>query len=142
MFVLVWLHSLSGELGNHCIHLHVPRLYIAGSSHVMAVSSGKEVVFKQAILCALSKIGKPGMIKKYWQPFVFYHCYPSQETWEIFQLTLNSEQFASVSCIYFGKAETSQRSCRHRASPTVFTPIPVVYLPNTSPCYYLQAQLA
>ena len=38
----------------------------------------------------------------------------------IFQLTLNSEQPASVSCIHFGKAEMAQQSCRHCTSPTTF----------------------
>ena len=38
----------------------------------------------------------------------------------IFQLTLNSEQPASVSCIHFGKAEMAQQSCRHHTSPTMF----------------------
>ena len=42
---------------------------------------------------------------------------PSQTTWGIFQLTLNSEQPTSVSCIHFGKAETAQQSC---ALPTMF----------------------
>ena len=46
--------------------------------------------------------------------------YPSQATWEIFQLTLDSEQAASVSCIHSGKAETAQKSCSHHASPTMF----------------------
>ena len=67
------------------------------------------------------------MIKKYWQPFVFYHCYPSQETWEIFQLTLNCEQ---PSCIHLRKAETAQQSFRHHTSLTM------LYTPSISPCYY------
>ena len=47
-------------------------------------------------------------------------------TKNIFQLTLNSEQSTSVSCIHFEKVETAQQNCRHRISPTMFY-IPVVY---------------
>ena len=49
-----------------------------------------------------------------------YQKYPSQATWESFQLTLNSEKPASVSCIHFETAETAQQSCRNRASPTMY----------------------
>ena len=61
-------------------------------------------------------------------------------TKNIFQLTLNSEQSTSVSCIHFGKAETAQQSCRHCMSPTMFY-IPVVYSPIIYLSYYLQAHL-
>ena len=149
--------GFSGELENYCIRLRVARSYIIGSlesSHVMAVSSGKELAFNQAVLHALGKVGKPGMVLKDEQTLdtLAYAGSPSsfitvteisvQATWEIFQLTLNSEQPASMSCIHFGKAETAQQSCRHRTSLTICsTLVPVVYLPNISPCYCLQAQL-
>ena len=78
-------------------------------------------------------------MNKHWQSIVFRHCYQkyqSQATWEIFQLTLNSEQSASMSCIHFGKAETAQQSCHHRSSlHDCSTLVPVVYSPNISPCY-------
>ena len=41
-----------GKLGIYCIYLRVARSYIAGSlesSHAMAVSSGKEAAFNQAV---------------------------------------------------------------------------------------------
>ena len=142
--------GLSGELGNYCICLCVAQSYITGSlesSLVMVVSYGTEAAFNQAILYVLGKVGQ-GLIPAastdiHWQPIIFCHChqkYPSQATWKIFQLTLKGEQSTSVSCIYFGKAETAQPSCHYRMSPTVLH-VPVVYLPNIYLCYYLQAQL-
>ena len=56
------------ELGNYCIRLCVARSCITGSlesSHIKVVSSGKEVAFmSQAVLHALSKVRKPGMVLK------------------------------------------------------------------------------
>ena len=128
------LPRVFGELGNYCIRLRVTRSYIIGileSSQVMAVSSGKEVAFNQAVLYALGKVGKPGMVLKNGHtlayagsPSSFFtatrNIRPRQATWEIFQLTLNSKQPASVSGIHFRKAETAQQSCRHRAWRTMF----------------------
>ena len=61
-------------------------------------------------------------------------------TKNIFQLTSNSEQSTSVSCIHFGKIETAQQNCCHRVSPTMFY-IPVVYSLIIYPSYYLQPHL-
>ena len=64
--------------------------------------------------------------------------------WEIFQLTLNSKQSASV---IFRKAEMAQQSCCHLKIAAIAhrrlcsTLVPVVYLLNISPYYCLQAQL-
>ena len=133
--------AFSGKLGSHGICLSVPWSYIVGSSHVMVMSSGKEVAFKQAILYALGMVGNQELCwrtNKHWWPIVFHHChqeYPSQETWEIFQLTLNSEQPASMSCIHLGKAETAQQSfCHHTSLTRLYTRIFTKY-------FYLLAQL-
>ena len=55
------------------------------------------------------------------------------------QATLNSEKPASVFCIHFRKEETAQQSCYH-CTFLCCTLVPV-YLPNISPCDYLQTQL-
>ena len=96
------------------------RISIESSHVLMAVSSGKGVAFKQAVLYALDKVGKPGMVlKDEHMPIVFRHCYqkcPSQATWEIFQLTLNSEQLLACLTSTSGRQKRhSKVNCGHRA---------------------------
>ena len=66
----------------------------------MMVSSEKEVAFNQAVLYASARLECQEWcwrMNKCWQPIVLRHCYQkylshAQASWEIFQLTFNSEK--------------------------------------------------
>ena len=136
--------GFSGELGNYCIRLCVVRLSIIGSlesSYVMVVSSGREVTFNQAVLDALGKVGKPGMVLKDEQTLATHRL---SSLYHPRRLGGSSSSPWIVNNPLAYLASISERQKRHSKvvrCQLCSTHVPVVYLPNISLCYCLQAQL-
>ena len=124
------LAKSEGMPGTHCMHALLPRLFWR-TWKLLYTSPCYTIIYQVAsrtvhpLQCWKARNGVEGWTNAgiCWQPIIFRHCYqkyPSKATWEVFQLTLKSEQPASVSCIHFGNVETAQQSCCHRTSPTMF----------------------